>query len=277
MARPGTRSSTGGFILHGLIQVAVWILLGLVLCAGTLVATYGWLVHIFKYRIARSWFLNRETTRILPDMSTMSREECFNAMAEWNSGFYTKELTTFIPFQRPIRLVYIQPGRFDEPLVCTTVIVDIVKGLEYVALSYAWGQWDEQNPTVTLDGDGGFHITRNAFRALQRVRASGEKRPVWIDAICIDQSNSREKEQQIGLMGAIYQRAQRVYIYLSPCKSHDAGVNNEAVQDCSEHSLLSLKDNCQPWFSDPKSPSLRWWRRAWTVCSCCVKTRAVCV
>ena len=37
---------------------------------------------------------------------------------------------------------------------------------------------------------------------------------IWIDAICIDQKDDRDKERQIPLMGDIYSRATTVYIWL---------------------------------------------------------------
>jgi hypothetical protein len=37
---------------------------------------------------------------------------------------------------------------------------------------------------------------------------------VWVDAVCIDQQNAREKAQQIPLMGDIYAVASEFYIWL---------------------------------------------------------------
>lgn len=44
------------------------------------------------------------------------------------------------------------------------------------------------------------------------------RRMLWIDAICIDQNNGTEKEQQILAMNQIYQRARHVFVWLSPGK-----------------------------------------------------------
>jgi hypothetical protein len=39
-------------------------------------------------------------------------------------------------------------------------------------------------------------------------------RVIWIDAICIDQANKKEKEGQIALMVEIYAKARRVVVWL---------------------------------------------------------------
>jgi hypothetical protein len=41
---------------------------------------------------------------------------------------------------------------------------------------------------------------------------------MWIDAICINQSNVAERELQVGLMRDIYQQADGVVIWLGPRK-----------------------------------------------------------
>jgi len=54
----------------------------------------------------------------------------------------------------------------------------------------------------------------NLVAALDDLR--DQKRPLrlWIDAICIDQTNTQERNVQVGLMREIYSVAQRTIIYL---------------------------------------------------------------
>ncbi|KAK8005975.1 hypothetical protein PG991_012272, partial [Apiospora marii] len=40
------------------------------------------------------------------------------------------------------------------------------------------------------------------------------KRYFWIDALCIDQANDREKGHQVGQMKDVYEKAERVIIWL---------------------------------------------------------------
>ncbi|KAJ4392214.1 hypothetical protein N0V93_005839 [Gnomoniopsis smithogilvyi] len=43
---------------------------------------------------------------------------------------------------------------------------------------------------------------------------------IWIDAACIDQDNTKEKEQQIPLMGQIYRQAIRALMWLGDAEGH---------------------------------------------------------
>ncbi|KAI9773690.1 MAG: hypothetical protein M1840_006964 [Geoglossum simile] len=82
----------------------------------------------------------------------------------------------------------------------------------YEALSYTWGDHSATAPILV----NGFElqVTVNLFRALQRLRKGGEKRVLWVDALCIDQSNLTERSEQVPRMRSIYQRAEQVVVWL---------------------------------------------------------------
>jgi len=42
--------------------------------------------------------------------------------------------------------------------------------------------------------------------------------PFWIDALCIDQQSSKEKQRQLKLMPRIYARAKEVLVWLGTCE-----------------------------------------------------------
>lgn len=115
----------------------------------------------------------------------------------------------------------------------------------YHALSYAWGDCTKSHKIFTIkptagdhqhgispasrstDGDGsanGGHgsliipITASLDSCLRQLRSScgSASLTIWIDQICIDQSNDREKSAQVELMRKIYSLAQRVIIWLGP-------------------------------------------------------------
>ena len=82
----------------------------------------------------------------------------------------------------------------------------------YEALSYAWG-----NPKETLPirvGRAEFPVTVNLHAALSNLRDRSFERIIWVDAVCIDQSNLEEREQQVQLMAKIYSKAHRVIVWL---------------------------------------------------------------
>ncbi|KAG4442473.1 hypothetical protein IFR05_002075 [Cadophora sp. M221] len=60
-----------------------------------------------------------------------------------------------------------------------------------------------------------FTITENLLDALVQLASSGyADKWLWIDALCIDQSNSDEKGIQVAMMGEIYSKASQVIVWL---------------------------------------------------------------
>ncbi|OCK89082.1 HET-domain-containing protein [Cenococcum geophilum 1.58] len=80
----------------------------------------------------------------------------------------------------------------------------------YEALSYTWGT---ELPVHRICCNGqNFAIRPNLFHALRRLRYRTKPRLLWIDAICIDQDNTDEKNLQIPLMRNIYMSASQVLV-----------------------------------------------------------------
>jgi hypothetical protein len=86
--------------------------------------------------------------------------------------------------------------------------------IPYEALSYTWGSADT-SASVRI-GDKFHHVTENLYLALQHLRYPDEDRILWVDAICIDQSNLQERGHQVNQMRETYSRADRVLIWLGP-------------------------------------------------------------
>ncbi|KUJ06566.1 HET-domain-containing protein, partial [Mollisia scopiformis] len=85
-------------------------------------------------------------------------------------------------------------------------------GMPYDALSYTWGGTEKPN-TIKVHGTA-MHVTANLYSALQHLRLKDEDRILWIDAICIDQSNVHERRHQVQHMGEIYKGAEHVVVWL---------------------------------------------------------------
>jgi hypothetical protein len=58
------------------------------------------------------------------------------------------------------------------------------------------------------------HRTVNLDCALQRLRDTRGARTLWIDALCIDQNNTEEKNRPVAIMGEIYRNSSQVLIWL---------------------------------------------------------------
>lgn len=64
-----------------------------------------------------------------------------------------------------------------------------------------------------------FRITASLDEALRHLRGSEEDLVLWIDQICIDQTNNVEKGEQVSAMSIIYARTAEVLIWLGPAHS----------------------------------------------------------
>ncbi len=76
--------------------------------------------------------------------------------------------------------------------------------ISYEALSYTWGGL-EKPYTIEVSGKE-MAVTKNLFQALQHLRLDGQDRILWVDAICIDQNNLKERGHQVGQMTYIYEQ-----------------------------------------------------------------------
>lgn len=90
----------------------------------------------------------------------------------------------------------------------------------YAALSYVWGD-DSEKIDIFVDEKRAI-VTRNLFRALKSLRQMDRDVLLWVDAICIDQSNNKEKKHQVNQMRLVYERAEEVIIWLG---ENDANVD----------------------------------------------------
>jgi hypothetical protein len=88
--------------------------------------------------------------------------------------------------------------------------------LEFDALSYTWGPLDQKLP-ISLDGRCAY-VHHNLYTALPylatRSKEQRRRPPIWIDAICINQDDEKEKAEQIASMHLIYRLANTVWAWL---------------------------------------------------------------
>lgn len=138
-------------------------------------------------------------------------------------GYSTSATFEYVPLGSPreeIRLLELFPVRPGEPqnVYCKIRHVRLDSNYPYAAVSYTWGPSTE--PTFINIGGRPFEVPHSAYEALKGLRSPGGGDPgqgnktVWIDAVCIDQQNMSEKEQQILAMKEVYERAHHVYVWL---------------------------------------------------------------
>ncbi|KAI1079949.1 HET-domain-containing protein [Whalleya microplaca] len=93
--------------------------------------------------------------------------------------------------------------------------------LGYEALSYVWGSPNKQD-TVIVDSateqrEYILGITYNLAEAMRHLRYNNNRsRVMWIDAICINQRDNEERNNQVKRMDQIFSLASRVVAWLGP-------------------------------------------------------------
>jgi len=121
-----------------------------------------------------------------------------------------------IDLGRPgIRLLRLLQGTLADDIQCELfdAWIDLFEGgIPYDALSYTWGSM-EMTATITVNGNT-MQITSNLLVALQHLRFEDKDRILWIDAICINQADKKERGHQVQQMGEIYKEAEQVIIWL---------------------------------------------------------------
>ncbi|CAN9179786.1 unnamed protein product [Alternaria alternata] len=198
--------------------------------------------------------------------------------------------------EKSIRVLSIRPGVKGTTIEASLFKIDLndPDRAPYTTLSYTWGDAAIVN-YVLVNGEK-MGVGTNLFQALQDIRSPDESIVIWVDAICIDQTDNIEKSHQVSHMGLVYRLCERVYIWLgSPGDSDLVRSNPFAVVEhfAAEKHLYELpgyhKDkSTNTWRLDTnnaesisiwegfglvaKSP---WWHRAWTVQEAVLPDQAV--
>ena len=178
-----------------------------------------------------------------------------------------------------IRLLKLQPGQGAEP-VMSSLMVYSLDDREYGwhALSYTWGNPHDRRK-ITCDGHQ-ISVTANLHSALQRVRLADKPMMIWVDAVCINQENTKEKESQVQLMRRIYSRAYIVVADIGEVEDDhdDVATIFNALQDLVQTTAASERIDYEryeafglPAYTDSKWESWRrflaraWFCRIWVV------------
>jgi hypothetical protein len=87
---------------------------------------------------------------------------------------------------------------------------------EFAALSYAWG--DPKDTREIYVNEHSVFVTKNLEAALRQFRVAAFKHylPFWVDALCINQEDVDERNQQVQRMRSIYTKAEVVVAWLGP-------------------------------------------------------------
>ena len=216
------------------------------------------------------------------------------SVAEPSNGFYTPENTEFyakIPYakldppKKEFRLLKFFPRKPSEVIHC-----QLVDKLEhenakkhYKALSYCAGN-PNQTRVIMVNGLE-FNIFANLGHALDEVLGIWQATNgqddflLWVDQICIDQSNVEERSHQVGLMRDIYKFAEETFICLSTKESDGAGIDwlrkasDESEKLQTRHMQKALFEYIRKQINEPGFRAglhgffdilkSNWWTRSW--------------
>ncbi|KAI1751997.1 heterokaryon incompatibility protein-domain-containing protein, partial [Xylaria castorea] len=242
-----------------------------------------------------------------------------------------------LPTRTSIRLLAVLPLEKAETeddkyslIRCSMSRVDLEDSPEYDALSYTWGdplgmynnpqeimpqsQWYTRSFEIECDGKL-ISISANLFTALISIRwiASVRDEPdfkektkdtpqmlhLWIDAICINQADLDERNQQVGLMNRIYRQARAVVVWLGGeddptqdamqilCLLAEKSLQGREVFEHIRSSGMNILDestyrvlgfpriNMRQWIALYAFLSRSWFTRAWIVQEVCLAQKIV--
>ena len=205
-----------------------------------------------------------------------------------------------------IRLLRVLSARhFDEDIECDMVTrAQDTANYDYEALSYVWGSTDESNLLPIIVNSQTFYVTSNLESALRHLRYKNHDRTLWVDAICLDQNDFKEKTRVVPEMHQIYRSAERVLAWIGKTipdteagldilsslseilteftdlnvrgmSNEDGGINMARLDEFVLFIDSKLKDDQLPEADDLRWQELEklfscdwwddWWDRVWTL------------
>ena len=105
----------------------------------------------------------------------------------------------------------------------------ISTSIDFEALSYDWGT--ENADRILSLNNSSFFIRPNLDAALRELGKGNTERILWIDAICINQGDVEERNQQVRMISSIFRHAARVIIWIGPRWTEKKDSAAEVIKD----------------------------------------------
>jgi Heterokaryon incompatibility protein (HET) len=174
-----------------------------------------------------------------------------------------------------MRLVFLLPGDEWSTICCqlrTSALpsdkIDQGDTSSYAALSYVWGHTNHDR-SILLE-EKPVLVRENLWMALFYLRSKTHVKILWIDALCLNQADTLERNHQVSQMGRIYGSADHVIVWLGlPTEQSYSALRylqslvtpelssllRTGVHGGSDEDLESVNDIC----------SRPYWRRLWII------------
>ncbi len=149
-----------------------------------------------------------------------------------NERFPYHEVYSVLNVQdKQIRLVSLASGTGDDPIDCELFTTSLVSHPAYEALSHCAGD-PKDCSQIRLNGNP-FNVFRSVYSALRQLRQPSRPREIWIDQICINQIDVRERNAQTSITKDIYKRATSTVVWLGPAGTHNSAAFDLLDEFCA--------------------------------------------
>lgn len=183
-----------------------------------------------------------------------------------------------------VRLLTLLAAEDEDAEICcelNTVDIESSEIVEFEALSYVWGNASQKHCIKV--NNRAYEVWNNLHTALHYLRHGTEHRALWIDAICINQIDVKEKRHQILQIHSVFHRASQVVIWLGePDEEIDSAMDvledlerrwdetlssaTDVAEDRSPPDIDFLIEACKPVMPGiGKLFNNSWWERVWVV------------
>lgn len=172
-----------------------------------------------------------------------------------------------------IRVATLQPRQpTDAHIIANLRTVSLNESLQFDALSWVWGDPKDVKP-ILLNGEF-WWAPKNLVIALEHLQPDSKPRVIWIDALCINQSETvaglAERAHQIQLMRRIYSSADKVLVWMGIEREWTEGVLSLLADVADNAQDL---DNLPRPYQIPYKKSSKvlhllsepWWDRVWVL------------
>lgn len=157
------------------------------------------------------------------------------------------------------RILHLLSGEFNDQITCELLTEPVENMPPYEALSYTWGDPDKK-VDITVNRKP-FWVTVNLKTALRYLRYADRPRLLWVDAICINQTNLSEVSIQVQHMTQIYGLAAGVLAWVGIDDGHGLAAF-DILQRTVDHDMAVQDTHLDVLFQLFQRP---YWTRLWIV------------
>jgi hypothetical protein len=142
-----------------------------------------------------------------------------------------------------------QPPQVDGIIHCTLHHISLDENPSYEALSYTWADENGDftaNKNISIDGHVAA-VTKNLETALRQIMVGDDEKILWVDAVCINQDDVLERNEQVNKMKQVYQKAEGVISWLGE-EYQESRTAFKLLQSFLKNGVVkTFYDQPEPW------------------------------